>query len=271
MALANQTGPHRGVRLPALDGLRGLLALVVLGKHFSERFGVQWLHQPSQAAVCCFFVLSGYVLTRSWDGRFALFLARRIVRLWPVYGLALAAGYWIADEAPVWTQFLWYPLLSPNAAPQINVPIWSLRIEAWAMLFMPFFVWTATGKPWRVLAGFLAVIVASAIWLKFFFGLYFVVGAVLSRRDFRNRFLESAGPQWLGRISYSLYLTHWLVFKVAQSRYGDAGLVASVPVAFFVGWLVWRFVEMPSIALSRRIGSVSKAQTAGAVALAPAE
>ena len=139
------------------------------------------------------------------------------------------------------------------------------------MLFMPFFVWIASGRALRIAFGFAVTALAGVLYIKFAFGLLFIAGAVLARWEFHNRFLESAAPQWIGRISYSLYLTHWLVFRLAQDRFGDAGLIASVPVAFFVGWLVWRFVETPSIALSRRIGSVPKARTAGAVAIAPAE
>ena len=80
-----------------MDGLRGLLAMVVLRWHLTERMGLLWLGVASQAAVCSFFVLSGYVLPRSWDGKFGLFLASRFLRLWPVYALSLAAGYAIAE------------------------------------------------------------------------------------------------------------------------------------------------------------------------------
>lgn len=240
--------------MPALDGLRGLLALLVFAWHFSERLGSTALFLPSQAAVCGFFILSGYVLTRSWDGRFGIFLARRFIRLWPVYALTLAAGYFIASVEPVWTQFVWYPVLSANAKPEINVPIWSLRIEAWAMLFMPFFVWAGSGTGKRALGAALATYAAGMFYLKLDFGLLFILGAYLSRWDFRNRFLESAGPQWLGKVSYSLYLTHWMVFAVAARHYGEAGIFAAPPAALLIGWLVWRFVETPSILLSREIG-----------------
>ena len=252
MASVHENTFRPSARLPAADGLRGLLALLVLAKHFTERFGFPGLHWPSQIAVCGFFVLSGYLLARNWDGHFGLFLIRRFVRLWPVYALTLATGYGLANLPPEWTQFLWYPVLGPNAKPEINVPIWSLRIEAWAMLFMPFFVWAAASGPWRLLAGLAGIGLASAIYTKFFFGLFFLAGAAVSRKEFRNRFLESALPQRLGAMSYSLYLTHWLVFEFAQRRFERIGLLASLPLAFLIAWLVWRYVETPSIRLSRR-------------------
>jgi len=262
--------PNAETRIPAIDGLRGLLALVVLGHHFIVRFGGAWLFKPSDLAVVGFFTLSGYVLTRSWDGRFGVFLARRFLRLWPVYALCLAVGYAIAGVPPVVSQFFWFPVLTANAKPEIDPPIWSLCIEAWAMLFMPFFVWAGTGKPWRAVVGLVATYAAGYLYLKLNFGLFFIAGAFLSRWEFRERFLESAIPQWLGRISYSLYLSHWLVFALAWRLFGEIGLIASVPVAFAVGWLVWRFVEKPSIRLSRRVDALAKAWRARRLALAPA-
>ena len=258
-------------RLPAVDGLRGLLALVVLSHHLLVRFGGTWLFKPSDLAVCGFFTLSGYVLTRSWDGRFGLFLARRFLRLWPVYALCLAVGYAIAGVSPVVSQFFWFPVLTANAKPEIDPPIWSLCIEAWAMLFMPFFVWAGTGKPWRAIVGAVATYAAGYLYLKLNFGLFFIAGAFLSRWEFRERFLESPIPQWLGRVSYSLYLSHWLVFALAWRLFGDIGLIASLPIAFATGWLVWRYVEMPSIRLSRRVNDIARARKVRSPAIAAAE
>ena len=187
--LVRTTRCRNPIRLPAVDGLRGLLAMVVLTWHLTERMGLLWLGVASQAAVCSFFVLSGYVLTRSWDGKFGLFLASRFLRLWPVYALSLAAGYAIAGAHPSWLQFLWYPIPGPDAKPVIDKPIWSLCIEAWAMLFMPLFLWASASA---LRAAFTAVfIVAAAIaYTKFFFGLFFVAGAYFSHWEFRSPFLE---------------------------------------------------------------------------------
>ena len=259
-------GP-RSSRLPAVDGLRGLLALVVMFTHVkvvpgvhSTSWLVEWLlAQPANLATCGFFVLSGYVLTRSWEGRIGVFLARRFLRLWPVYALCLAIGYAIVATPPVWTQFFWYPLLTANSKPAIDPPIWSLCIEAWAMLFMPLIALAGRGRIWRAALLYALAVAASGYYVKFAFGEYFLVGAFLSRWDFHSRLLSSAGPQWLGRISYSLYLSHWLVFVLANRYFGGWGVVASIPAAFLVAWLVWRFVEAPSIRLSRRVDALGRA------------
>src|SRR5271157_1497345 len=88
-------------RVASVDGLRGFLAAVVLIHHVVYPFDQGWTLQVANLAVFAFFAISAYVLTRGWDGRFGVFLGRRFIRLWPAYGLCLAAGYFIAGATPV--------------------------------------------------------------------------------------------------------------------------------------------------------------------------
>jgi peptidoglycan/LPS O-acetylase OafA/YrhL len=241
------------VRVPAIDGLRGLLAIVVLVWHVCAPFGIDWMLIPANLAVGLFFVLSGYVLTRSWDGRFGVFLVRRLLRLWPVYALCLGAGYIVADVSPVWSEFLWYPLIGPNDQPAIDPPVWSLFLEVWAMPFMPLIVWSSANKARAIICA-AAAMLAGLVVPQISILCLFVIGAFFSTNSFRNRLLERAFPQWLGRISYSLYLSHALVLKVFVRAFGAWGGLLGVPAALGIGWLIWWSVENPSIKLSRRIG-----------------
>jgi len=239
-------------RIHALDGLRGLMAGMVLVHHFSVGFA-----SAAHYSVCGFFTLSGYVLTRSWDGDFGVFLLRRFIRLWPVYAICLALGYALAGAPVVWSQFFWWPLLTPNSTPQIDPPVWSLCVEAWAMLFMPLIVRAKGNIP--LACAIMIVSLAASRWEPhFWFGQLFAIGAVLSKWSWRNRFLESAVPQWLGRVSYSLYLSHWLVFATAERAFGAVGLIASLPVVFTIGWALWRWVELPGVRFSRTVAKLTK-------------
>lgn len=59
-----------GRRNAALDGLRGVLAPVVAAAHTRLPWdSSQALLKPGLVAVIVFFVMSGYALTRAWDGR----------------------------------------------------------------------------------------------------------------------------------------------------------------------------------------------------------
>jgi peptidoglycan/LPS O-acetylase OafA/YrhL len=244
----------RPARVPALDGLRGVLAVVVLGWHVATPFGLGWMLFLANLATAMFFLMTGYVLTRSWNGRYGAFLLRRFVRLWPVYAACLAVGYVIAGVRPVWSEFFWYPFMDPNVPPFIDPPVWSLFIEAWAMPLMPLVVWAGTGPTMRLILAMAALILAGLAEPRLLFGVLFLGGAFLAGVDWRNRLLESALPQWLGKVSYSLYLSHCLVLTVAISAFGRWGGVAAIPAAFGVAWIVWRLLEDPSARLSQRIG-----------------
>jgi len=242
-------------RLPALDGLRGVLATIVLVKHATEEAGwhLHPLHYASQGAVLLFFVLSGNVLTRGWNGDFATFLLRRFVRLWPVYAVTLAVGYVVTAQTPHIGLFFWLPVYVLDGRPPVNLPAWSLHLEAWAMLGMPFFVWAAGGPARRLAVGLATLLIVSLVQPLFMFGYFFLAGACVAKWNFRNRLLESFIPQWLGKISYSLYLTHWLVLTAVLRHLGPHWVLAAIPLTLVVGWLTWRFIELPSIRVSRAI------------------
>ncbi len=70
--------------------------------------------------------------------------------------------------------------------------------------------------------------------------------------------LNRPSLQWLGRVSYSLYLTHLLVILAAvHLLYGLiplwAILVGSVPVSLIVAETAYRLVEAPAMTLGRRL------------------
>ena len=76
-----------------------------------------------------------------------------------------------------------------------------------------------------------------------------------------TRLLDSAPMQWVGRLSYSLYLWHILAFHVAECLLPGTGL--RYALAVLLGWLLsfaasmlcYRFVEQPFFALRKRFGS----------------
>jgi len=237
-----------------LDGLRGCFALVVVAEHVRAAYFLNnnWglvINTAAQLAVLGFFVLSGLVLTRAWKGHYGHFLLRRFVRLWPLYALMLAAGYALAHRAPAWSEFLWWPILSATHPIHINDPAWSLCVEAWAMLAMPIFVWAGRGSLIRALAAAVVFSLAGrAIDANFVFGVFFIAGAFLSRYEFHWAKLETPIFQWFGRISYPLYLSHWLVL-----RYMPAAIPVRVLACFVVAWALTMTVERWSIQGSRAV------------------
>lgn len=162
----------REARNHTLDAMRGVAALCVVLFHAHTLFGRN-LAPHGYLAVDLFFALSGYVIARVYDARFADgltpfgFIRRRLFRFYPLYLLGLAIGVvrellvivthnpsamapaTLAALAGAGALFLPMPLVDANLF-ALNAPSWSLLFEllvniAYALVF-----------PWlgrRVLSG----------------------------------------------------------------------------------------------------------------------
>jgi peptidoglycan/LPS O-acetylase OafA/YrhL len=240
-------------RNASIDGLRGLLASYV----FLAHYGGYWGHPlpGSELAVDAFFIMSAYVLTPGWRGDYAQFMLRRLLRLWPVYAFALVVAALLFGRSLEWTDFAFYPLTVSRAVGYLDSPVWSLRVEMWAMVVFPLFVWGGK-RPERALAVAILFLVANRFFDRVGFGALFVLGSYLVRYRFNFAPLNWAIPQWLGKISYSLYLTHWIVLDGCATFFPRFGGFLAVPLALVVGYLVWAGIERHSIELSRKAGSI---------------
>jgi peptidoglycan/LPS O-acetylase OafA/YrhL len=155
----------------ALEALRAVAAIVVVLHHFvfHERqldpgfqpSGIAAYNAPGHFAVLLFFVLSGYViglnhpkaLTGSDVG---LYLRKRFVRIYPIYAVALFAGFAASGFAYSWASFGWHLVFGVNGSPFPNIfennPVWSLQYEVlFYLLFIPLSMLKA--RPWLVAVG----------------------------------------------------------------------------------------------------------------------
>jgi peptidoglycan/LPS O-acetylase OafA/YrhL len=84
-------------RFDALDGLRGVAAIGVMVMHFTEA-SEHWIFKNGGMAVDFFFMLSAFVLAHSYKKRLlqgmtlAEFMARRMIRLYPMFLAAMIIG-----------------------------------------------------------------------------------------------------------------------------------------------------------------------------------
>lgn len=133
----------------ALDGMRGLAALLVVIFHADPFFGQ--LVPGGYLAVDMFFVLSGFVIEHAYGQKLRsrlglwMFTKLRLIRFYPLYLVGLAAG--VALElaqiqlgaknaisyemlvAQVALALIFVPAFFEIDAFPINVPAWSLFIE----------------------------------------------------------------------------------------------------------------------------------------------
>ena len=175
----------------ALDVVRGLAVLIVLGRHHPipakyagslEPVAKIWF-RFGWTAVDLFFVLSGFLiggmlfreLKTTGKLNAGRFVVRRIARIWPPYFLYvgfLALGLWFtAGRAPIFTEFQKVPTLIPNLLHIQNYVLsirphtWSLAIEEHFYIALPlalllFVAWCR--PPVKYIPGFVPTVIVFA-------------------------------------------------------------------------------------------------------------
>ena len=174
MAISGPTRPNPAngeLRIAALDGVRGLMTILVLFSHFFAeiangfpRLGFGWL------AVNMFFVLSGFLIGRLIIERkesanfFTVFIVRRICRTIPSYVISVLIIFsvlWIFRAEP-WTRFhtefpLWsYLTFTQNIFMGITndvgaywlAPTWTLALEEQLYALLPLVFFLAPRRFW---------------------------------------------------------------------------------------------------------------------------
>lgn len=132
-------------RYVTLDGMRGLAAIAVALFHFDI-----YLMPHGYVAVDFFFVLSGFVLYRSYLPKFReglgvrRFMVQRFARLYPLFLLGLMLGLAVAvqqmlvadphapSSADLATTMLFNGLMLPSPA---GLPYYPLNVPSWSLFF----------------------------------------------------------------------------------------------------------------------------------------
>ncbi len=252
MTAADSLSARADRRLPALDAARGVLAMVVMCSHVGVGFGWQGMDLAALVCVLLFFTMSGFVLARAYDGRPLTFMARRMVRLWPLYAVCVLAGHLAYRTLPHPGEFCF--AWGPNFYLWVDPPAWSLRYEVWATPAFPLLFVLARTRVWLCWALVAAAILATGLVdFRFMFAAAMIAGVALWPLRPNLRVRTGRSVLWLGKISYSLYLTHWIVLTAARQVGGPWAALACAPLAVCVAWVAWWGVERPSVLLSRRV------------------
>ncbi|WP_263380317.1 acyltransferase family protein [Granulicella paludicola] len=161
--------------MPALTGLRTLLALTIVLFHFTPA-GLQWgwfslypLINIGYVFVSFFFLISGFILSYNYADRpgglnIADFWVARLSRLYPVYFLTmlisipmLIAEYHVRSHTQFWEGALATPLLVQGFFPDLATfwmtVTWTLSCEIALYLLFPLLLKLRLPKnPWQLLA-----------------------------------------------------------------------------------------------------------------------
>jgi peptidoglycan/LPS O-acetylase OafA/YrhL len=162
--------PSKREHLVALDGIRGYGFLGIFFAHYlsavidryrSHPWGtcLFYIEQIAWLAVPAFFVLSGYLVgnilfnTRNREGFFRVFYGRRVLRILPVYYIALIGvaavnlAHGIHLDQVFWAHFLYIQNWLPGYISQDRgmrtqiIHLWTLAIEEQFYVTWPIVVW----------------------------------------------------------------------------------------------------------------------------------
>lgn len=170
-------------KIPILDGLRGVAALLVLWAHFPLIAGssvFNYFHLASKATyagylgVDIFFALSGFLITRILIFEkaedklsFKVFYLKRALRIFPIYYICiLLVGFIISWDALGWcAAYLSNYYFAIDEADNAMRHTWSLCVEEHYYLFWPLLISFANQKTAKVLIGWVipAIAIISAI------------------------------------------------------------------------------------------------------------
>lgn len=252
--------------LPALDAARGIAALAVFGYHMQAYFGgLPWL-RGSFLAVDLFFIMSGFVIARSYEHRLRAgaldlrdFVRVRIIRLFPLYLLACAIGlaYFgikivagVPDAPSVLQMIAALPgtillLPSPFSADWGFMPYpfapsaWSLSLELWFnILYAALVIRLGLGALAVLAAAALAVLVHQAL----AFGALDLGWNIPTTPGGMARFWFSFT---LGVIVFRLHRPHWTLPPAVMVPLLPVLLFVVVPASAIGLGLVWIMVLFP--------------------------
>jgi peptidoglycan/LPS O-acetylase OafA/YrhL len=154
---------HR--RLPGLDAIRGVAELVVVFMHNST--GLQGGH----LAVDLFFMLSGFVMARSYEDQLksgqlrpAAFMKLRVKRLWPTMAVGAVIGFAAAlASSGLSPAILWALVCALLLVPASTTAPYVLNLPAWSIFYELLANAAHAGTLARVsVRGLLAVVLVAA-------------------------------------------------------------------------------------------------------------
>lgn len=225
-----EPGPQKGT-IPALDGVRALACLIVVGYHINlitrsshfwfpaqEPLVLSALLLAGAAGVTLFFVLSGFLLflpyaralllKSSWPST-RRFYMRRAFRIIPAYYVCLFVLIILTHREYLrvdhWSQlalFLTFFMDSTNAVWRaINGPFWSLAVEWQFYLWLPWLALGIRALVWRCPPrGRLPAVIV---------GLMVIIGWGMASQLWSNHFLAHPLPHTFGwKIVTMLFFGH---------------------------------------------------------------
>lgn len=283
-------------RFEALDGFRGMCAVFVMifHMHIIESITELSFFRHSYIFVDFFFALSGFVLTHSYlkkdNLKFKTFFVSRFFRIYPLHAAMLVVmisfeivkyfgeiKFGFSFNSPAFSQPNSIVDILPNALLlqswtqftdelSFNYPSWSISIE-----FYTYFIFFATISIFR-----------KSMVAKITFSLTIIIFSL--ELGLFSLILKTKPLQIIGKLSYSIYMTHaaflFVLFSVViligykfgietsimidgvrniyVGGYGNALVATSIVIVILISFLTYNLIEIPFQKIGKRINSIVK-------------
>ncbi|MCU1406592.1 MAG: acyltransferase [Glaciihabitans sp.] len=224
-----------------------------------ELLGEASLWQPT-------YIINNVLWSLRWELIFSITLPAFIgvvylLRRWVIASVVVAALLSVAGRVANVDALVYLPVFFLGTTLAVHLP--SIRARS-SRVREPGWAWVTAGSLLLLVLSFLLRFAAPAgttlsavLWGLAATGATGLILVAIGS-SVVSRLLSAAVSQWLGRISFSLYLVHVPVLASVSYLVGDNRwwLVAiiCVPLCVTVGWLFYRIVERPSHRLARRVG-----------------
>lgn len=247
----SQSKQNSGPRLTEIDGVRGILSIIVVAGHTAVAFAVPafhgmqiWYWMPMDV----FFTISGFLVGRivvdniQRPGFLRSYFARRILRIWPAYYSVVLVvslcALLFGDRSADWSstaflkqitflQFTEYLALAPRGEYLYGLlHTWSVAVEEHFYLALPLLAALLVRcRPWQIITVLMALSLVG-IYLRLMLDMHFWV---LPTR--LHSFMMGLGLA---------YVVHW----AAQSAQWNRILQSTGAVTLVGGFsLIWLFVS----------------------------
>jgi len=173
-----ESGQDGRGRIPGIDGLRAIAALIVIANHWYFNYYRQVEGPIGIIGVTIFFVISGYLITgillRSreddggWRSSLTAFYVKRSIRIIPIYYLTITVGVLAGVAGFVHLSPAWYYFYVSNFLPLFGVfdfghagHFWTLAVEEQFYLVWPLLMLALPSR--ALLPAILGLIVFSPV------------------------------------------------------------------------------------------------------------
>lgn len=269
-----------GISKNNFDILRIVLALIVMFFHMGTLGNIQVLQYfPGTLSVSCFFVISGYLIVRSYirNNNLLVYIRSRVMRIYPLYCVVIFSCFFLGAlltfyDYKFYVESSWIYLLSnlaflnfiqptlPGVFTDIgnhgavNGALWTIKIEVMFYISVPFIY----GYLFRFISRKILTVIFFILSLVFFYIMSYIIDIYGLNKAFNNQLPSLMSYFMVGALFNFININKKIVcFLLPFSLvgiYSGVEILKPLSVGLIVAFLSFC---LPFVRVSKNIGDLS--------------